>query len=138
VVRSSRLKETMETAFDKLKLARRHLDRVQSAWDEPTDWDDLSLYGFYCLEAAVQAAALRFGLESSKTHWKKVDTASELHQRHGLPDVTQLLIDLNTARKAVAYGDVRAPELDAESIASEIEEYVDAVAAALVEENYDE
>jgi len=33
----------------KLALARRHLERVQQAWDDPLDWDDLSLYGFYCL-----------------------------------------------------------------------------------------
>ena len=41
---------------EKLALARHHLKRVLSAWDDPTDWDDLSLYGFYCLEAAVEAA----------------------------------------------------------------------------------
>jgi hypothetical protein len=34
----------MQSAADKLILARRHLDRVQAAWDVPTDWDDLSLY----------------------------------------------------------------------------------------------
>lgn len=42
---------------EKLPLARRHLKRVLSAWDDPTDWDDLSLYGFYCLEASIEAAA---------------------------------------------------------------------------------
>jgi len=40
----------MSDAEGKLKLARRHLERVLAAWDTPTDWDDLSLYGFYCLE----------------------------------------------------------------------------------------
>lgn len=121
----------METASDKLNLARRHLDRVLAAWDKPTDWDDLSLYGFYCLEAAVQAAALHFRLGISKKHWEKVDTATELHKKHGLPDVTDLLSDLNNARKAVAYGDIPAPELDAEEVASKIEEYVDAVEVIL-------
>jgi hypothetical protein len=42
----------------------------------------------------------------------------------GLPDISNLLRDLNDARKATAYGDVDRPDLDAEDIASRIEEYV--------------
>lgn len=119
----------------KLAVARRHLNRVQAAWDDPTDWDDLSLYGFYCLEAAVEAAALHFGLRTSRRHWEKVDTASALHKEKGLPDVSDLLRDLNNARKAAAYGDTEVPDLEAASIASQIEGYVDAVAALLSEGN---
>jgi hypothetical protein len=55
------------TADEKLELAGRHLERVLAAWDEPTDWDDLSLYGFYCLEAAVEAAAIHLGLSTSRS-----------------------------------------------------------------------
>lgn len=122
----------MREAEEKLKLARRHLDRVLGAWDTPTDWDDLSLYGFYCLEAAVEAAARHVGMKTSKKHWEKADVAGELHKNYGLPDVEQLLHDLNDARKSAAYGDVPAPNLNAEDVASEIERYVDAV-TALVE-----
>jgi hypothetical protein len=121
----------MATGSNKLKLARRHLERVQSAWDDPTDWDDLPLYGFYCLEAAVEAAALHLGLRTSKRHWEKVDLAVDLNRNHNLPDVTDLLGNLNNARKAAAYGDVELPELDAEDLAAAIERYVDAVAALL-------
>ena len=117
---------------DKLALARHHLKRVLSAWVDPTDWDDLSLYGFYCLEAAVEAAAVRVGLRTSKRHWEKADVARELHKDHGLPDIEKLLRDLNDARKSAAYGDIPAPDLNAEVVASEIETYVDAV-ASLVE-----
>ena len=113
---------------EKLALARRHLKRVLSAWDDPTDWDDLSLYGFYCLEAGVEAAAIHAGMKTSKRHWEKADLAGELHKRHGLPDIEQLLRDLNEARKSAAYGDVPAPDLNAGDVASEIEKYVDAVA----------
>ena len=113
---------------DKLALARRHLKRVQRAWDDPTDWDDLSLYGFYCLEAAIEAAAVRVRIKTSKKHWEKADIAGELHKKHGLPDIEQLLRDLNDARKSAAYGDIPAPDLNAEDVASEIERYVDAVA----------
>jgi hypothetical protein len=48
-----------------------------------------------------------------------------------LPDIDQLLRDLNDARKSAAYGDIPAPDLEAEYVASEIERYVDAVAALL-------
>ena len=113
----------MPNPSDKLKLAR----RVLNAWDTPTDWDDLSLYGFYCLEAAVEAAAMQTKIKTSKKHWEKADIARELHTKHGLPDVEQLLRDLNDARKFAAYGDIPAPNLNAEEVASQVEEYVDAV-----------
>ena len=128
----------MATGSHKLELAKRHLDRVLAAWTEPTDWDDLSLYGFYCLEAAVEAAALHFGLRTSKKHWEKVDLAEDLHKKRGLPDIDDLLRDLNDARKAAAYGDMDRPDLDAEDIASQIEGYVDAVAAVIAPEETDE
>jgi hypothetical protein len=121
----------MSKEMDKLELAKRHLERVQSAWDEPTDWDDLSLYGFYCLEAAVEAAALHLRLGTSKKHWEKVAIALKLHKKQRLPDISELLSDLNEARKAAAYGDTEWPDLDAEGIASDIEEYVDAVTTLL-------
>jgi hypothetical protein len=121
--------ELMASAEEKLAVARRHLDRVLSAWPDPTDWDDLSLYGFYCLEAAVEAAAKKVGLPTSRKHWEKADLAGVLERKHGLPDIEQLLRDLNDARKAAAYGDIEGPDnLDAEDTASQIENYVEAVA----------
>lgn len=128
----------MATGSRKLELAKRHLERVQEAWTDPTDWDDLSLYGFYCLEAAVEAAALHFGLSTSKKHWEKVDLANHLHKKEGLPDIGDVLNDLNDARKAAAYGDMDRPDLDAEEIASQIEVYVDAVAAIITPGDTDE
>ena len=110
-----------------LDLARRHLERVRSSRDEPTDWADLSLYGFYCLEACVVAAASRLGWEIPRTHPAKAAAAERLAAEAGLPDIGDLLVDLNTARKAVAYGDVDLPELSAEDVATAIEAYVDAV-----------
>jgi hypothetical protein len=67
-----------------------------------------------------------------------VDIAEELHNKKGLPDISDLLSDLNDARKAAAYGDVDRPDLDAEDIALQIEQYVDAVAAIIETENNDE
>jgi len=45
--------------------------------------------------------------------------------------VSSLLVQLNDARKSVAYGDIAMPHLDPEDIASEIEEYVGAIEAFL-------
>ena len=121
----------MRDPSDKLRLARRHLDRVLKAWDSPTDWDDLALYGFYCLEAAVEAAATRAGIEVSTKHWAKADVARQLQEQHCLPDIQRLLRDLNEARKFAAYGDVPLPDLNAEQVASQIEAYVEAAEAFL-------
>jgi len=112
----------------KLQLAERHLERVLGASLEP-DWDTLVLFGFYCVEAAVASAAMHFGMETSRKHWEKADVAARLHRDHKLPDVADLLMNLNEARKAAAYGDVEAPEFDAEDLAGAVEEYVHAVAA---------
>lgn len=120
----------MSTAAEKLTLAQRHLERVQLAWDPP-DWADLSLYGFYALEAAVEAACLHHGMKVRKTHWDRVQAAETLHDQQGLEDVSDLLRDLNETRKSEAYGDVEAPALDAEDVASQIELYIESVAELL-------
>ena len=116
-----------ESAREMLDLARDHLKRVQSAWFEPTDWTDLSIYGFLCLEAAVMAAAKYFGWPVRATHKDKAEASERLSKEKGLPDIYDLLWKLNTARKAAAYGDQDYPDLDAEDVASEIETYVEAV-----------
>ena len=120
-------------AVKSLSHAKQHLVRVLAAWDDPVDWADLTIYGFYCLEAAIVAAALHAGLSFKRSHSEKAEVAKQLSLSHDLPDVTVSLWKLNAARKAAAYGDVESPELDAEDVARGIEDYVDAV-SALVEE----
>jgi hypothetical protein len=119
------------SAEQTLKMAQRHLEKVQEAWPEPTDWSDLAMYGFYCLEAAVVAAATHGGVTAQRTHPSKIAASETLRDKHGLPDISQLLVNLNVARKAAAYGDLDFPKLHAERLAGEIERYVDAVAAFL-------
>ena len=103
-----------ERSREKLALVRHPLKRVQNAWCDPTDWDDLSLCGFYGLGAAVEAAAAHLRAKTSKKHWEKADPAGQLHRDHGLPDVERLLRDLNDARKPAACGDIPAPDPDPE------------------------
>lgn len=118
----------MSKVEDKLKIAERHLEKVQSAWDTPTDWDDLSIYGLYALENAIQSAAEHLTLKWQPTHASQVQLATDLAAQHGLPDVTVLLKDLNSMRLYSAYGDRRySNQLSAEDIAMQVEVFVDAV-----------
>jgi len=119
------------TAAESLKLAQDHLERALAAATEPVDWTDLSTYGFYCLEAAVMAASGHLKLGVQRSHPGKVGAAKLLANKHKLPDVSALLVELNTARKAHAYGDVEAPDLDEEELASDLDAFVDAVKALI-------
>ena len=112
---------------DYLRLAEEHLKRVQTAGNDPIDWAILASFGLYCLEAAVMAAASHSGFPRTRQHGEKAKYAEELHKKYGLPDVATLMRNLNVARKAAAYGDIEAPELDAEGLTADIENYVDAV-----------
>ena len=121
-----------QTADDALRLARSHRERVRAAVLGPTDWADLSTYGFYCLEAAVVAAALHLGWRRPSSHQAKVDAARTLRAEHELPDAAGLLYTLNQTRKHEAYGDTDRPEdLHPGEIAASIEEYVGSVEALL-------
>ena len=116
---------------EQLNIARGRLERVQVAWYDPVDWADLSNYGLYALEAGVMAAARETGLAVKATHWAKAAAAGELAEAHDLDDVSDLMARLNEARKAANYGDMEAPEPDAEDVAAEVEAYLDAVEALL-------
>lgn len=112
---------------DHLRIARAHLDRVQSSWDPP-DWAILAAFGLYAIESAVMAASKYLKLHDTKTHYGKSDIAAELHTKHGLPEVESLMRDLNDARKSEAYGDIEFPsDLDPEEVATSVETYIDAV-----------
>lgn len=112
-----------------LKLASKHLKRVQAAKEE-SDWSDIGTYGLYCLEALVRAAALKSKETPVVRHWEKADQARKLAQKHKLPDVSTLLSTLNSARKANAYGDedFDESEHDLDDIVEQIENYNEKVA----------
>jgi hypothetical protein len=116
----------------RIELAREQLERVQAAWDDPTDWSDLAIYSFYSLENAVAAAADLYGIKWQRNHPSKIDASVELRDSHGLPDIEDLLAELNTLRKSTAYGETPPQHLwSAEDIAIEVEAYVEAVASRL-------
>ncbi len=116
----------MPSVQEKLEFAQKHLRKALEAWD-PVDWADLSMYGFYCLEAAVDAAALAHNVESESQHWARVDAARKLADNFGLPDIADLLRDLNEIRKSEAYGDVQVSYLDPQDVATALERYVEEV-----------
>ena len=86
-------------------------------------------------EACVVAAALHLGLPPTKrSHPAKVEQARQLAAAHGLPDIDDLLVELNDRRKFEAYGDIELPEdddRDAQDTAAEIRAYFEAVEAVL-------
>lgn len=61
----------------------------------------------------------------------------QLASSHGLPDISSLLSDLNDARKASAYGDTAFPDLDADDLIREIQEYVERV-GELLDSDFDD
>jgi hypothetical protein len=118
----------MSDAREFLTRAESHLRRARAAVPHPTDWYDLTIYGFYCIEAAVMAASTQVGIRVPRTHPGKAAAAERLAQDHGLPNVSVLLPMLNAARKAAAYGDTPLPALDPVRLVRELERYVAAVA----------
>ncbi len=116
-----------QTAAGSLQLALSHLQRVQASWDDPTDWTELSTFGFYCLEACVVAATLHVERQRPRNHPDKAREAQRLATEYNLPDIGDLLVDLNDKRKHEAYGDIDPPgDLHAAEIATAVEEYVEA------------
>ncbi len=120
----------MSDAMGKLRLAKSQLERVRMAWDPP-DWADLSHYGFHALENAVDAACLHLGIPVQRNHPARQEAAHLLYQTHDFDDVSELLRDLNETRKSESYGDVEAPELDAEGTVADIEAFVERVQVLL-------
>ena len=87
-----------------------------------------AIYGFYCLEACVVAAGLHLEGKAARGHPAKQNKARQLSADHSLPNIGDLLGDLNDMRKYEAYGDTDYPtDLRAEEIAGAIKVYVDAV-----------
>ena len=113
-----------------LNIARRHLERVQTAWWEPADAVEAVTFAFYAYENAVVSVAELNGRQWTKNHREKADLAHELFEQ-GLvaTDVSDRLREFNDLRKDVAY-DEPGPELaqlELEDVATELEQFVDEV-----------
>lgn len=80
------------------------------------------------MEACIVAAALHLEWDAPRSHRGKIEVAQRLSEEYGLPDIADLLVNLNDMRKYEAYGDVERPDdLSAEEVAAAIEEYFGAV-----------
>lgn len=111
-------------AAEALDRAKKHFERAS---EDPGDADQVFVWSFYALENAVVAAALYAGAVFQKNHWTKATAARRLEQQHSLTDVSDLLSDLNEARKGTAYGDVEEPELDPEDVLQQVGAYLQEV-----------
>lgn len=113
--------EALKEAKESLERAEKQLAKAEA---DPDDEDNVFLWSFYALENAVAAAATYEKVQFVKQHWAKGKAAKKLASDIGLPDVEQLLIDLNEARKSTTYGDTEDPELDASETLEAVKEYV--------------
>ncbi len=117
---------SFEEARKHIAIARRHLDKVQSAaWDQ--DAADAVTWAFYAYENCVTALAESHGLQWTTIHHQKAQLARRLYS-DGLisRDVGDKLEELNRLRKDVAY-DEPGPELlevNLEDLAGELEEFI--------------
>ena len=101
---------------DRIELAKRELGKAQVAAIDPVDWLDIAVFSL------------------KRSHDSKVEISEVLRDRLGLPDVADLLRDLNELRKSESYGEVKPPQSrSAEDIVTEVEEYVLEVEARLPE-----
>jgi len=102
---------SIEEARKALKIAQRHLARVQVASFDPADYVEAVTFAFYAYENAVVAVAEANNLPWSKNHYEKAKLAKDLFDRKILvTDVEDQLRNLNDLRKDVAY-DEPGPEL---------------------------
>ena len=75
----------------------------------------------------VDAASIHVHVSLERNHPARDSAASQLHKADNFVDVSELLQDLNLVRESEAYGDVQAPQSDAEDRAVAVEEYVSSV-----------
>ena len=113
-----------EAAKAALERAKEHFERAS---ENPEDADEVFVWSFYALENAVVAAALHGGAAFLRNHWSKATAARKLSQKHKLTDVSDLLSDLNEARKGTAYGDVDEPEIEPEDVLEQVGHYIEEV-----------
>ena len=102
-------------------------EQYQKAKDHSDDPDQVFVWCFYALENAVVSAATHANEGFQKNHWTKAHAARRLHREEGLTDVSDLLIDLNDARKGTAYGDVAEPEIEPEDVLDQVDSYIQEV-----------
>lgn len=113
-----------QTAAAALERAKKHFERASENPDDPAE---VFVWSFYALENAVVAAALHASLQFQKNHWTKAAAARRLSQHHPLADVSDLLSDLNEARKGTAYGDVEEPDIEPADVLQQVGDYLEHV-----------
>ena len=119
----------VEEAIQHIRIARRHLDKVQIAVWQP-DPDSAVTWTFHAYENCVVALAERYGRKWTKNHVEKAALARRLHA-DGLVsrDIGDELESLNSLRKDIAYDEpgLGLQAVDLEDLASELEEFIDEI-----------
>lgn len=125
---------TEKKAQHHLKLAKKQLERVQTAIWDPQDAEEAVTWAFYAYENAVVAIAEKLGMPWLKTHPSKVEVAGKVHAQGKLSvDAGPQIERLNELRKDVQYGEP-GPELEAvdlEDLAIDLENFIDEVESVI-------
>ena len=120
---------------DALARSRKQLERASAlSWGTEEEVDEcrgeVVTWAFYAIENAAIAAAIKLKIPWEKTHASKVHVAEQLHSK-GLvsKDVSDLLKELNSARKDVAYGEPGSSltSIDLEDLLTEAETFIEQV-----------
>jgi hypothetical protein len=119
-------------ADKKLEVAKKQLNRVQTASWDPGDEDreDAVTWGFYAYENGVIAVVEKANIPWKTTHWDKIDLADKIHAEGFVHvNVRERLKRLNELRKDVQYGQAGTDlkEYDLEDLASDLENFLDEV-----------
>lgn len=114
-------KKKAVSAREALKRAKLQYQKAQENSDDP---DQVFVWCFYALENAVVAAATHADEEFQRNHWTKAEAARRLARDEGMTDVSEMLRDLNDARKGTAYGDIEEPEIEPEDVLTEVGDYI--------------
>ena len=128
--------ERIAEARKHLKLAKQQWEDASTDWWPPTDAAGCVTKCFYAFENAVVAAAEALAIPWKKTHPDKARIAAELAaQSRVTVDISDRLVNLNTLRKDVSYGEPGQDlaDVDLEDLLGELETYLDEVTAIIDE-----
>lgn len=121
---------------DALARGKEQLERAQGlSWggtEEEIDEcrGEVVTWTFYAIENAVIAVAIKLNIPWEKTHTSKVYIAGQLYSKGFVSvDVSDLLKELNMARKDVAYGESGSSltSIDLEDLLGTAEDFIEQV-----------
>jgi uncharacterized protein (UPF0332 family) len=131
----------MGNAVDRIDEARQRLTLASEQWEqaavhswEPVEPAECVTKCFYAFENALTAAIIAVGKKPTTKHYEKANFATELVKKGFLKtDVHDRLVELNSLRKDVQYGEPgeALANADLEDILAELEDFLNEVESVI-------